>query len=208
MKEQIAKHLLEIEAVLLQPDNPFTWVSGIRSPIYCDNRLTLSYPAVREEIEQGLCALIQESYPACEMLMGTATAGIAHAAIVADRLKLPMGYVRASKKQHGRRNQIEGRVTPGQKIVVVEDLISTATSAIEVVDALRDVGCEVLGIASIFSYELKRAMQNLEEADCRNVSLCDYPTLVEVAVAQGAVDPKSIEKLAAWRRDPEGWLCQ
>ena len=164
MKRTIAKHLLDIHAVLLRPENPFTWTSGIKSPIYCDNRLTLSYPEVRRDIEAGLCEIVKEHYPECEMLMGTATAGIPHAAIMADKLDLPMGYVRSSAKKHGRGNQVEGLVKEGMKVVVVEDLISTGKSSIEAVEVLRELGCDVLGIVSIFSYELETGLKNLEAA--------------------------------------------
>ena len=170
MKRTIAKHLLDIHAVLLRPENPFTWTSGIKSPIYCDNRLTLSYPAVRRDIEAGLCEIIKNEYPECEMLMGTATAGIPHAAIMAGILDLPMGYVRSSAKKHGRGNQVEGLVKEGMKVVVVEDLISTGKSSIEAVEVLRELGCDVLGIVSIFSYELESGLKNLEAASCKNVS--------------------------------------
>ena len=203
MKQTIAKHLLNINAVLLRPENPFTWTSGIKSPIYCDNRLTLSYPEVRRDIEAGLCEIVKKHYPECEMLMGTATAGIPHAAIMADQLDLPMGYVRSSAKKHGRGNQVEGLVKEGMKVVVVEDLISTGKSSIEAVEVLRELGCEVLGIVSIFSYEL-------EAASCKNVSLCNYQTLVEVAAEIGKISPESIAKLSAWRQNPsdESWLTK
>ena len=208
MNQLIANHLLTIEAVLLRPENPFTWTSGIKSPIYCDNRLTLSFPKVRKDIEKGLCELLKEHYPECEMLMGTATAGIPHAAIMADKLELPMGYVRSSAKKHGRGNQVEGFVKEGMKVVVVEDLISTGKSSIEAVEVLREMGCEVLGIISIFSYELEVGLKNLAIADCKNVSLCNYDTLVNVAAEIGKISPKSVSKLAAWRKDPrdESWM--
>lgn len=210
MKRTIAKHLLNIHAVLLRPENPFTWTSGIKSPIYCDNRLTLSYPEVRRDIEAGLCEIVKEYYPECEMLMGTATAGIPHAAIMADKLDLPMGYVRSSAKKHGRGNQVEGLVKEGMKVVVVEDLISTGKSSIEAVEVLRELGCDVLGIVSIFSYELETGLKNLEAASCKNVSLCNYQTLVEVAAEIGEISEESIEKLSAWRKDPsdESWLTK
>lgn len=210
MKEQIAQHLLNIEAVILRPENPFTWTSGIKSPIYCDNRLTLSYPEVRRDTTQGLCEIVKEYYPECEMLMGTATAGIPHAAIMADKLELPMGYVRSSAKKHGRGNQVEGRTREGMKVVVVEDLISTGKSSIEAVAVLRELGCEVLGIVSIFSYELEVGLQNLKAANCKNISLCNYDTLVKVATEIGKIAPESASKLAAWRQSPndESWMIK
>ena len=208
MKEVIAKHLLDIEAVILRPEEPFTWTSGIKSPIYCDNRLTLSYPKVRRDIEAGLCAIVKAEYPECEMLMGTATAGIPHAAIMADKLDLPMGYVRSSAKKHGRTNQVEGLTRPGMKVVVVEDLISTAKSSLEAVEVLRDLGCEILGIVSIFSYELEVGIQNLNDADCKNISLCNYDTLINVAAKSGYIASESVAKLTAWRQNPkdESWI--
>ncbi|MCL1948352.1 MAG: orotate phosphoribosyltransferase [Turicibacter sp.] len=209
MKEQIAKHLLDIEAVLLRPENPFTWTSGIKSPIYCDNRLTLSFPKVRQDIEAGLVDLVKANFPEAEMLMGTATAGIPHAAIIADKLDMPMGYVRSSAKKHGRGNQIEGLVKEGMKVVVVEDLISTAKSSIEAVEALREAGCDVLGIVSIFSYELEKGLSNLKEANVKNVSLCNYDTLVNVAASIGKISESSVTKLSQWRKDPsdESWMA-
>jgi len=208
MKEQIAKHLLNIEAVLLRPENPFIWTSGIKSPIYCDNRLTLSYPEVRKDIEAGLSELVKTQFPEAEMLMGTATAGIPHAAIMADQLNMPMGYVRSNAKKHGRGNQIEGLVKEGMKVVVIEDLISTGKSSIEAVEALREAGCDVLGIVSIFSYELERGLANLKEANVKNVSLCNYDTLVNVAAEIGKISPDSVAKLSKWRQDPsdESWM--
>ena len=208
MKEEIAQHLLNIEAVLLRPETPFTWTSGIKSPIYCDNRLTLSYPQVRRDIELGLCELVKSEYPDCEMLMGTATAGIPHAAIMADILDLPMGYVRSSAKKHGRGNQVEGLIKEGMKVVVVEDLISTGKSSIEAVEVLREMGCEVLGIVSIFSYELEIGLNNLAAANCKNVSLCNYEMLVTVAAKMGKINPESVSKLSAWRQNPsdESWM--
>jgi len=208
MKEQIAKHLLDIEAVLLRPENPFTWTSGIKSPIYCDNRLTLSFPQVRQDIEAGLVELVKKEYSEAEMIMGTATAGIPHAAIMADKLNMPMGYVRSSAKKHGRGNQIEGLVKEGMKVVVVEDLISTGKSSIEAVEALREAGCDVLGIVSIFSYELERGLENLREANVKNVSLCNYDTLVKVAAEIGKISNDSVSKLSQWRKNPsdESWM--
>jgi len=208
MKEIIAKHLLEIKAVILRPENPFTWTSGIKSPIYCDNRLTLSYPVVRKDIESGLCEIVKTEYPEAQMLMGTATAGIPHAAIMADILDMPMGYVRSGAKKHGRGNQVEGLTTEGMKVVVVEDLISTGKSSIEAVEVLRELGCDVLGIVSIFSYELEKGLANLEAANVKNVSLCNYDTLIEVAAETGYIKEDAVAKLAAWRKDPtdESWI--
>ena len=210
MEQLIAKHLLDINAVLLRPEQPFTWTSGIKSPIYCDNRLTLSYPAVRRDIEAGLCELVKSEYPACEMLMGTATAGIPHAALMADKLDLPMGYVRSSAKKHGRANQVEGRIYQGLKVVVVEDLISTGKSSIEAVEVLRELGCEVLGIVSIFSYELETGLKNLEAAKIKNVSLSHYQALVDVAAKTGYISEDAVKKLSAWRQNPadESWLTK
>jgi len=208
MKETIAKHLLNIEAVILRPEEPFTWTSGIKSPIYCDNRLTLSYPEVRKDIEAGLCKIVKDEFPEAEMLMGTATAGIPHAAIMADMLGLPMGYVRSGAKKHGRGNQVEGLTAEGMKVVVVEDLISTGKSSIEAVEVLRELGCDVLGIVSIFSYELEKGLANLEAANVKNISLCNYDALVKVAAETGYIKEDAAPKLAAWRKDPsdESWI--
>ena len=208
MKRTIAKHLLDIHAVLLRPENPFTWTSGIKSPIYCDNRLTLSYPAVRRDIEAGLCEIIKNEYPECEMLMGTATAGIPHAAIMAGILDLPMGYVRSSAKKHGRGNQVEGLVKEGMKVVVVEDLISTGGSSLECVEALREAGCEVLGLIAIFTYGLDKATVNFENAHCPFVTLSNYDTLIEVAKEHDYIKHEDMEKLKAWKVDPsdESWM--
>jgi len=208
MKEIIAKHLLAIKAVILQPEVPFTWTSGMKSPIYCDNRLTLSYPTVRKDIEAGLCDIVKTKYPEVEMLMGTATAGIPHAAIMAAILDLPMGYVRSGAKKHGRGNQVEGLTAKGLKVVVVEDLISTGKSSIEAVEVLRELGCDVLGIVSIFSYELENGLANLEAANVENVSLCNYDTLIKVAAETGYIKEDAVAKLAAWRKDPsdESWI--
>ena len=208
MKNKIARDLLRIEAVFLRPDQPFTWASGIKSPIYCDNRLTLSDPEVRTDVETGLAQLIRENYPDAEVLMGTSTAGIAHAAITAQIMGLPMGYVRSGAKDHGRRNQIEGRLLPGQKAVVVEDLISTGGSVISVVEALREAGAEVLGIASIFTYGMKKSVERLAAADVRNVSLTDFDAVVAAAVAEKYIDPADEARLKAFRDDPadESWI--
>ena len=208
MKRKIAKDLLSIGAVFFRPDEPFTWASGIKSPVYCDNRLTLSTPAVREDVENGLAALIREYYPAAEMLMGTSTAGIAHAAITAYLLSLPMGYVRSGAKDHGRKNQIEGRLEAGQKVVVVEDLISTGGSVLEVVDILRQAGAEVLGIASIFTYGMKKGLERLSAANVVNHSLTDFDVIAEVAAEEGYIRPEDVAKLIAFRDDPsdESWI--
>lgn len=207
MKE-IANDLLKIKAVFLRPNEPFTWASGIKSPIYCDNRLTLSYPEVRTQIENGLANKIKEEYPEVEMLMGTATAGIAHAALVANILNLPMGYVRSSAKSHGRNNQIEGLVIKGAKVVVVEDLISTGGSSIEVVEALRENGFVVLGVVSIFTYNLKAADENFKNANVKFSSIVDYHELIEEAIKSNYVSANDLEKLTAWSKDPkdESWM--
>ena len=208
MEKSIAKDLLSIGAVFLRPEQPFTWASGIKSPIYCDNRLTLTAPAVRTQVEQGLVELIREHYPDVEVLMGTSTAGIAHAAIVGHLMDLPMGYVRSGSKDHGRQNRIEGRLERGQKAVVIEDLISTGDSCIEVVKALREAGAEVLGIASIFTYGMQTGLDHLREAEVRNHSLSNFDTLVEVAAEQGYIRPEDIERLMAFRANPrdESWI--
>lgn len=208
MKTTIAKDLLKIQAVFLRPDEPFTWASGIKSPIYCDNRLTLSDHQVRTDVESGLAALVKEHYPEAEVLMGTSTAGIAHAAITAQMLELPMGYVRSGAKDHGRKNQIEGKLIPGQKVVVVEDLISTGGSVLEVVDVLRQAGAEVLGIVSIFTYGMKKSVDRLAEAKVKNVSLTDLDTVATVAAAEGYIRPEDQERLIAFRNNPsdESWI--
>lgn len=208
MKSAIAKSLLSIEAVFLRPEDPFTWASGIKSPIYCDNRLTLTAPEVRTQIEEGLVATIKEHYPDCEVVMGTSTAGIAHAAIVGHLMNMPMGYVRGSAKDHGRTNQIEGKLLPGQKVVVIEDLISTGGSAIETVEVLRAAGAEVLGIASIFTYGMKKGLDRMAEHDVKNVSLCDLDALVEVAAETGYIKPEDKERILKFRNNPsdESWM--
>ena len=207
-KEQIAEELLKIRAVFFRPDEPFIWASGIKSPVYCDNRLTLSDPAVRTDVEAGLAELIRAQYPAAEALMGTSTAGIAHAAITAYLLGLPMGYVRSGAKDHGRKNQIEGRLEPGQKVVVVEDLISTGGSVLEVVEILRNAGAEVLGIASIFTYGMVRGIRRLEEANVVNHSLTDFDTVAAVAAESGYIRREDVRRLLAFRDDPsdESWI--
>ena len=204
----IAKDLLSIKAVFFRPEEPFTWASGIKSPIYCDNRLTLTAPAVRTDVETGLMELVRENYPECEVLMGTSTAGIAHAAITAHMMGLPMGYVRSGAKDHGRQNQIEGRLEPSQKVVVVEDLISTGGSVIEVVDVLREAGAEVLGIVSIFTYGMKKGLERLAAADVKNVSLTNFDVIAEVAAECGYVKPEDVARLIQFRNNPsdESWI--
>ena len=199
MQRQIAKDLLSIGAVFLRPEEPFTWASGIQSPIYCDNRLTLSAPAVRTHVEEGLAALVREHFPQCEALMGTSTAGIAHAAITATILGLPMGYVRGEAKSHGRTNRIEGRQEPGTKVVVVEDLISTGGSVIDVVNALREAGAEVLGIVSIFTYGIRKGLDRLAAAEVVNHSLSNLDVLVDVAVENGYITPAQKEQILQFR---------
>ena len=208
MKKEIAKGLLEIEAVFLRPDDPFTWASGIKSPIYCDNRLTLTAPEVRTKVEEGLMAVIKEHYPECEVIMGTSTAGIAHAAIVGHMMGLPMGYVRSSAKDHGRTNKIEGKLEAGQKVVVIEDLISTGGSVLDTVTALREVGAEVLGVASIFTYGMQKGIDRMAAADVKNVSLSDLDNLVEVAAEEGYIKPEDVERLIKFRNNPadESWM--
>ena len=208
MKTEIAKGLLSIEAVFLRPEEPFTWASGIKSPIYCDNRLTLTAPEVRIKVEEGLVATIKEHFPECEVVMGTSTAGIAHAAIVGHLMNMPMGYVRGSAKDHGRTNQIEGKLLPGQKVVVVEDLVSTGGSAIDTVEVLRAAGADVLGIASIFTYGMKKGLDRFAEHNVKNVSLCDLDALVEVAADTGYIKASDKERILKFRDNPsdEGWM--
>lgn len=208
MKKLIAKDLLSIKAVFFRPEEPFTWASGIKSPVYCDNRLTLTAPKVRDDIENGLAQLIKENYPEAEVLMGTSTAGIAHAAITGHIMGLPMGYVRSGAKGHGRQNQIEGRLEKGQKVVVVEDLISTGGSAIEVVNVLREAGAEVLGIVSIFTYGMKKGLERLADANVKNVSLTDFDCIAEVAAEEGYIKNEDIKRLIAFRNNPsdESWI--
>lgn len=207
MKKQIAKDLLSIGAVFLRPEEPFTWASGIKSPIYCDNRLTLTAPEVRTRVENALAETIKAEYPDCEVLMGTSTAGIAYAAIVGHLMGLPMGYVRSGHKDHGRHNQIEGRLEKGQKVVVVEDLISTAGSAIEVVNVLREAGADVLGIVSIFTYGMQKGLDRLAEANVKNVSLSNFDAVAEVAAEEGYIKESDIARLIAFRNNPsdESW---
>ncbi len=208
MEKSIAKDLLSIRAVFLRPNEPFTWASGIKSPMYCDNRLTLSYPEVRDHVEAGLAKIVMEKFPDAEILMGTSTAGIAHAAITSTVLNMPMGYVRSGSKDHGRGNQIEGKLEPGQKVVVIEDLISTGGSCIEVVEALRAAGAEVLGIASIFTYGMKKGIDRLAAANVVNYSLSNLDALVEVAAEAGYIAPEDRERLLKFRDNPsdESWM--
>ena len=207
-KAEIAMALLRIKAVFLRPEEPFTWASGIKSPIYCDNRLILSYPDERNLVEDSIAEQVKALYPECEALMGTSTAGIAHAALAAERLGLPMGYVRGSAKDHGRKNQIEGRVTHGEKVVVIEDLISTGGSVIDCVNTLREAGAEVLGIVSIFTYGMKKGLERLAEARVENHSLCDLDTLVKTAVSENYIKPEDEQRLLKFRDNPsdESWM--
>ena len=208
MQKKIAKALLSIQAVIFRPDEPFTWASGIKSPVYCDNRLTLTAPEVRTQIEEGLAQVIRENYPDAEVLMGTSTAGIAHAAIVGHLMNMPMGYVRSGAKDHGRKNQIEGKLEKGQKVVVVEDLISTGGSVIEVVNVLREAGAEVLGIVSIFTYGMKKGLDRLAEANVKNVSLTNFDVIAKEAAEEGYIKQEDIERLIAFRNNPsdESWI--
>lgn len=207
IKEQIAKDLLSIGAVFLRPEEPFTWASGIKSPIYCDNRLTLTAPEVRNHVENALAETIRREYPDCEVLMGTSTAGIAHAAITAHLMGLPMGYVRSGAKDHGRNNQIEGKLEKGQKVVVVEDLISTGGSVLEVVNVLREAGADVLGVVSIFTYGMKKGLERIAEANVKNISLSDFDAVAEVAAREGYIKEADIARLMAFRNNPndESW---
>jgi len=204
----IAKDLLSIKAVFFSPNKPFTWASGIKSPVYCDNRLTLTAPAVRSDVENALAETIKKNYPEVEVLMGTSTAGIAHAAIVGHIMNLPMGYVRSGAKDHGRQNQIEGKLEKGQKVVVVEDLISTGGSVLEVVDVLREAGAEVLGIVSIFTYGMKKGLERLAAANIKNISLTNFDVIAEVAAEEGYIEKSDIERLIKFRNNPsdESWI--
>ena len=208
LNKLIAKDLLSIRAVFFRPEEPFTWASGIKSPVYCDNRLTLTAPSVRNDVENGLAETIRANYPDVEVLMGTSTAGIAHAAITGHLLGLPMGYVRSGAKDHGRQNQIEGELKSGQKVVVVEDLISTGGSVIEVVDVLREAGAEVLGIVSIFTYGMKKGLDRLAAANVRNISLTNFDVIAEVAAEEGYIRPEDVKRLIAFRNNPsdESWI--
>ena len=207
INQLIARDLLKIQAVFFRPEEPFTWASGIKSPVYCDNRLTLTAPEVRTDVENGLAQLIGEEYPSAEVLMGTSTAGIAHAAITAHIMGLPMGYVRSGAKDHGRQNQIEGKLEPGQKVVVVEDLISTGGSVLEVVDVLRQAGAEVLGIVSIFTYGMQKGLDRLAAANVKNVSLTNFDIIAEEAAREGYIRPEDISRLIRFRNNPsdESW---
>ena len=208
IEKKIAKDLLKIKAVFFRPDEPFTWASGIKSPVYCDNRLTLTAPEVRLDVEQGLAQLIKENYPEAEVLMGTSTAGIAHAAITAHLLNMPMGYVRSGAKDHGRQNRIEGRLEPGQKVVVVEDLISTGGSVLEVVDVLREAGADVLGVVSIFTYGMKKGLERLAAANVKNISLTNFDAVAAAAAEEGYIKPEDVQRLIAFRNNPsdESWI--
>ena len=207
LRHAIAKDLLSIRAVFLRPDEPFTWASGIQSPVYCDNRLTLTAPEVRNHVEEGLAELVREHFPEAEVLMGTSTAGIAHAAITGHLLGLPMGYVRSGAKDHGRKNQIEGRLEPGQKVVVVEDLISTGGSVLEVVNILREAGAEVLGVVSIFTYGMQKGLTRLRDAGVTNYSLTNFDVIARVAAEEGYIRPEDVRRLIAFRNNPsdESW---
>ena len=207
-EKTIAKDLLSIRAVFFRPEEPFTWASGIKSPVYCDNRLTLTAPDVRNDVENALAETIKREYPDAEVLMGTSTAGIAHAAITAHILGMPMGYVRSGAKDHGRQNQIEGKLEKGEKVVVVEDLISTGGSVLEVVDVLRAAGAEVLGVVSIFTYGMKKGIERLKEANVKNVSLTNFDVIAETAAEEGYIDKADVERLIAFRNDPsdESWI--
>ena len=208
MKREVAKNLLSIGAVFLRPENPFIWASGIKSPVYCDNRLILTAPAARNIVENAIAETVKKEYPDCEVLMGTSTAGIAHAAIAAHILDMPMGYVRSGAKDHGRGNQIEGKLEKGQKVVVIEDLISTGGSVIEVVEVLREAGAEVLGIVSIFTYGMQKGIDRLAAANVKNVSLTNFETLAEVAAEEGYIKEEDIKRLIAFRNNPsdESWI--
>ncbi len=208
MKNLIANDLLSIQAVFLRPDNPFTWASGIKSPVYCDNRLTLTSVKVRNDVENAIAKTVKENYPEVEVLMGTSTAGIAHAAIAAHILQMPMGYVRSGAKTHGRENRIEGKLLPGQKVVIVEDLISTGGSVIEVAEALREAGADVLGVVSIFTYGMKKGLDRLKEANLKNISLTDFDTVAKIAAETGYINEEDINRLMAFRDNPsdESWI--
>lgn len=210
MEKSIAKDLLSIGAVFLRPEQPFTWASGIKSPIYCDNRLTLTAPVVRGHVEAGLAEIVRTKFPEAEVLMGTSTAGIAHAAITATILDLPMGYVRSGSKDHGRGNQIEGKLEKGQKVVVIEDLISTAGSVLEVVDVLRQAGAEVLGVVSIFTYGMQKGLDRLAQANVKNVSLTNFDAVAQAAAEENYIKPEDVQRLIAFRNNPsdESWMTR
>lgn len=208
MKKEIAKGLLSIGAVFFRPDQPFTWASGIKSPVYCDNRLILTAPDVRNEVENAIAKTVKENYPDCQVLMGTSTAGIAHAAIAGHILGLPMGYVRGSSKDHGRQNRIEGKLNPGDRVVIIEDLISTAGSVLDVADALKEAGAEVLGIVSIFTYGMEKGLKRLAEAGIKNISLTDFDAVAQAAAETGYIKPEDVARLIAFRNNPsdESWI--
>ena len=208
IKIQIAKDLLKIKAVFFRPEEPFTWASGIKSPVYCDNRLTLTAPEVRNDVENGLAEVVRRFYPEAEVLMGTSTAGIAHAAIAGHIMGLPMGYVRSGSKDHGRQNRIEGRLEAGQKVVVIEDLISTGGSCIDVVEALREAGAEVLGVASIFTYGMQKGLDRMAAANVKNISLTDFDTIAQVAAEENYIKAEDIDRLLKFRANPsdESWI--
>lgn len=208
MEKTIAEALLSIKAVFFRPDEPFTWASGIKSPVYCDNRLILTAPKQRKTVEQAIADTVKKNYPECEVLMGTSTAGIAHAAIAASILDMPMGYVRSGAKDHGRQNQIEGKLEKGQKVVVIEDLISTGGSVIEVINVLREAGADVLGIVSIFTYGMQKGIERLAAANVKNVSLTNFDVIAEVAAQTGYIKPEDVERLIKFRNNPsdESWI--
>ena len=210
IEQTVARDLLSIQAVFFRPEQPFTWASGIKSPVYCDNRLILTAPAVRDRVEQAIADTVKKEYPDCEVLMGTSTAGIAHAAIAGHILGLPMGYVRSGAKDHGRNNQIEGRMEKGQKVVVVEDLISTAGSVLEVVDVLRQAGAQVLGIVSIFTYGMQKGLDRLAQAHVKNVSLTSFDAVAQAAAEENYIKPEDVQRLIDFRNDPsdESWMTR
>ncbi len=210
IEQTVARDLLSIQAVFFRPEQPFTWASGIKSPVYCDNRLILTAPAVRDRVEQAIADTVKKEYPDCEVLMGTSTAGIAHAAIAGHILGLPMGYVRSGAKDHGRNNQIEGRLEKGQKVVVVEDLISTAGSVLEVVDVLRQAGAEVLGVVSIFTYGMQKGLDRLAQAHVKNVSLTSFDAVAQAAAEENYINPEDVQRLIDFRNDPsdESWMTR
>ncbi|MCI5624467.1 MAG: orotate phosphoribosyltransferase [Clostridiales bacterium] len=210
MEQTVARDLLSIQAVFFRPEQPFTWASGIKSPVYCDNRLILTAPAVRSRVEQAIADTVKKEYPDCQVLMGTSTAGIAHAAIAGHILGLPMGYVRSGAKDHGRNNQIEGRLEKGQKVVVIEDLISTAGSVLEVVDVLRQAGAEVLGVVSIFTYGMQKGLDRLAQANVKNVSLTNFDAVAQAAAEENYIKPEDVQRLIAFRNNPsdESWMTR
>ena len=210
IEQTVARDLLSIQAVFFRPEQPFTWASGIKSPVYCDNRLILTAPAVRSRVEQAIADTVKKEYPDCQVLMGTSTAGIAHAAIAGHILGLPMGYVRSGAKDHGRNNQIEGRLEKGQKVVVIEDLISTAGSVLEVVDVLRQAGAEVLGVVSIFTYGMQKGLDRLAQANVKNVSLTNFDAVAQAAVEENYIKPEDVQRLIAFRNNPsdESWMTR